>query len=107
MKFGDYDAPLYKRELMQNTDYQRFDDMIRLVLDCSPHNILVLKEVLRELERRGLIHFGMHMAKNALMTCVVFDLKDSRHIHFLDADEGGFTLAARQLKTKRSSTPTR
>lgn len=99
-KFGDYNAPAYKEELKRNTDFQQFDDMIRFVLDCGDEDVLALRRTLGELEERNLIVYGLHTARRGLMTCLVFDLKTSRHIHFVDADEGGFTLAARELKAK-------
>ena len=32
------------------------------------------------------------------MTCLVFDLTSAEHVHFIDGADGGFALAARQLK---------
>jgi len=103
LKFGDYDGPSYQREIESNTDYRRFDDMIRLVLDCSAEEVSNLRDALDSLEDRGAIRYGLHVSRQALMTCLLFDLADSRHIHFIDADEGGFTLAARQLKDKAAA----
>jgi hypothetical protein len=100
LTFGDYNGPAYQSGLKQSTDYQRFDDMIRLVLDCTPAEVDQLVAVLDELEGQGRIYYGLHAAPQALMTCLLFDLPTSKRIHFLDADEGGFTLAARQLKAK-------
>jgi hypothetical protein len=40
----------------------------------------------------------MHVADAALMTCLVFDLAESRHLHFIDGGDGGFAMAARELK---------
>jgi hypothetical protein len=34
------------------------------------------------------------------MTCLVFSLERSDHLHFLDGANGGFTLAARQMKAQ-------
>ncbi|MCC2113477.1 MAG: DUF3095 family protein [Hyphomicrobiales bacterium] len=99
-KYGDYDAPLYAEELKANTDFQRFDDMIRLVLDCSTNEVQALRAALGQLETAGIIDFGLYAASAGLMTCLVFDLAAGHHIHFVDADEGGFTLAARELKAK-------
>lgn len=103
LKFGDYDGPVYQQQVQSNTDYRRFDDMIRLVLDCSSQEVSNLQEALDALEEQGTIRYGLHVSQQALMTCLLFDLADSRHIHFIDADEGGFTLAARQLKGKAAA----
>ena len=103
LKFGDYDGPTYQQQVESNTDYRRFDDMIRLVLDCSHREVVKLRDALDDLEAEGAIRYGLHVSQQALMTCLLFDLADSRHIHFIDADEGGFTLAARQLKDKAAA----
>ena len=34
------------------------------------------------------------------MTCLVFSLEASDHLHFIDGADGGFALAARQLKAQ-------
>jgi len=103
LKFGDYDGPRYQQQVESNTDFRRFDDMIRLVLDCSSKEVSNLRSALDALEQRGAVRYGLHVSRQALMTCLLFDLADSRHIHFIDADEGGFTLAARQLKEKAAA----
>ncbi len=100
LKFGDYDAPVYKQELKNNTDYRRFGDMIRLVIDCDPGADSALRQQLGAQESSGGIYYGLQSAENALMTCLVFDLAKSRHIHFIDGGNGGFTLAAKELKCK-------
>ncbi len=103
LKFGDYNAPVYKEELKTNTDYRRFGDMIRLVLDCKSGADKDLRRALDGLEERGEIIYGLHISQDALMTCLVFNLARSRHIHFIDGGNGGFTLAATELKKKMKS----
>jgi len=34
------------------------------------------------------------------MTCLVFSLEQSRHVHFIDGADGGYALAAVQLKAQ-------
>jgi len=43
----------------------------------------------------------VHVADAALMTCLVFDLEESRHLHFIDGGDGGLAMAARQLKAQQ------
>ena len=33
-----------------------------------------------------------------MMTCLLFSLERSKHVHFIDGSNGGFAIAARQLK---------
>jgi len=103
LRAGAYDAPVYRDELRENTDYRRFDDTLRMVLDCSPEEVTALDDVLAEFHKQGLIAYGLHVADSALMTCLVFNLADSEHVHFIDGGDGGFAMAARQLKEQLAS----
>ena len=35
-----------------------------------------------------------------MMTCLVFSLQEGRHVHFIDGADGGYALAALQLKAQ-------
>ncbi|MBL4907236.1 MAG: DUF3095 domain-containing protein [Sneathiella sp.] len=97
-KAGSYDAPVYRKELLANTDFQRFDDMIRLVLDCRADQIEAIERELQLYYNRGQIAFGLHKSETALMTCLVFNLAEGAHLHFVDGGDGGFALAATGMK---------
>ncbi|MEP3246941.1 MAG: DUF3095 domain-containing protein [Sneathiella sp.] len=97
-KAGSYDAPLYRKELLANTDFQRFDDMIRLVLDCTETQISEIRSMLQPYFEAGQIAFGLHLSSSALMTCLVFNLAEGAHLHFVDGGDGGFALAASEMK---------
>lgn len=99
-KAGAYDAPAYKQELITNSDFRRFDDMLRLVLDCSVEQVAALEESLKTLRLGGGIAYGLQVADTALMTCLVFNLEKSEHVHFIDGGDGGFAIAAKQLKAQ-------
>ena len=59
---------------------------------------LRVHEVLDGLYRAGKIAYGTHVTSHALMTCFVESLQEGGHMHFLDAQDGGYTAAAVQLK---------
>jgi len=99
-KIGDYHAPVYRLELRANSDYRRFDDVLRLILDCTPEHRQAIEELLAAAHGCGEIVYGTHRSDAALMTCLLFDLKDSRHLHFIDGTDGGFTYAARGMKAQ-------
>ncbi len=95
---GDYDPALYQRDVVLNADYQKFDDMLRMVIDCSSADIQKIREYLTGLKDKNLIFFGTHEADSALMTCLVSSLKSDGHVHFIDAADGGYAFAAREMK---------
>ncbi len=97
-RIGYYDAPAYRREMRHNTDFQKYDGMLRLVLDVTAEQATRIDIYLRAEHEAGRLNYGVHLAPEALMTCVVFSLKDSRHIHFIDGASGGFAMAAVDLK---------
>lgn len=95
---GWFTAEGYIRELSANTDFQKFDDMIRMVRDCSRGQRDQILNRLEELRKRRAIAYGAHFSNEALMTCLVFQLDN--HIHFVDGGGGGYALAAKQLKAQ-------
>jgi hypothetical protein len=97
-RIGYYDAPAYREEMARFTDFQKYDDMVRLVLDVTMDQAARIDMYLRAEHGAGRLFYGTHHARSALMTCLVFSLEFSRHIHFIDGADGGFTLAARDLK---------
>ena len=104
LRGGNYNAPVYREELRANSDYRRFDDTLRLILDCTASEISAVESLLEDLRVQGKAVYGLHQVDSALMTCLVFSLADSEHIHFIDGAEGGFAVAAKQMKQQLVST---
>lgn len=95
-------APIpYLKELAQNTDYLKFDECLRMVVDLSKEQKLRLMQILQTHFDNGEIFFGVHSSSFALMTC--FIQGPSQHLHFVDTGGGGYTLAAKQLKAQKQS----
>lgn len=92
------DVPAYMRSMRAHADHRKFDDTIRMVVDCSDHQAQHVQSTLQQLYREGKICFGMHRSEHSLLTCLVEDIPKGKHVHFVDGDAGGYTLAAKQLK---------
>ncbi len=97
MRFAGVDWRNYKKILIQNTDHQKFDDMIRMVISCSTTDRQRFEQYLREQHSMGRLNYGLHITDSALLTCLVFD-RLNRHFHFVDGSNGGYALAARAMK---------
>lgn len=97
-RIGPYNAPVYRQEMISQTDFRKFDGNLRMVLDVTPGQADAIEAMLEARQNAGDIFYGVHRADAALMTCIVFDLAASDHVHFIDGADGGFSLAAANLK---------
>jgi hypothetical protein len=98
MRVGSFDPAHYLRQTTQNTDFRKFDDGLRMTLDCSEVTADSVERRLAELRDRGVLTFGAFRQRQALVTCIVPDPMHNDHMHFVDGAEGGYALAARMLK---------
>jgi hypothetical protein len=97
LRLGGFDGGAYRDSMMRHTDYIKFDNALRLVMDITPPQKEALAGMLEERRAAGRLYYGMHAADAALMTCLAFDLGEE-HFHFIDGANGGYALAAVQLK---------
>jgi len=95
--WGDYVPTLIK-----NTDYRKVDEALRMVLAGSKAQTERLRAVLENMKSDGKLIFGLHSSKKALITCIVTNYNKD-HVHFLDGADGGYALAALELKKQRQS----
>jgi len=104
--FGGYDAVKYGQEMRANTDFRKFDGILRMVLDVSDEQIEKIDQYLAGELAKGKLVYGTHVADTALMTCMVFSLEQSEHVHFVDGSNGGFAVAAIDFKRRISTLKT-
>lgn len=95
-----FNARHYLNSMGLHADHRKFDDMLRMILDCSAAQAEAIREYLEERHAAGELCYGIHLSETALMTCYVQDVKDGQHIHFVDGGDGGYAMAARQLKAQ-------
>ena len=96
-KVGRFNGATYRQEVVANTDYRKFDDLLRMVLDLTSEEIRRLRAYLESEQSAGRVFYGLHEADAALMTCFIRDF-GGQHLHFLDGSNGGYAMAARQMK---------
>jgi hypothetical protein len=100
---GGFPGDVYKAQVVANTDFRKFDETLRLVVDVAPATLDALVAELEARREAGEIFFGVHVSKASLMTCAIRAYEGS-HVHFVDGADGGYALAAKQLKAQiRSS----
>lgn len=92
-----FPADVYRDEVAVNTDFRKFDDTLRMVLDVTDAQHEAIEADLAQRHAGGGIVYGTHVADAALMTCAVTSYRGD-HVHFVDGADGGYALAAKQLK---------
>ncbi|HXH74744.1 MAG TPA: DUF3095 family protein [Bacteriovoracaceae bacterium] len=90
----------YEVSMRTHSDFRKFDDVLRMVLDCSDTQIQQIKSYLEKAYSDKELFYGLFETDNSLMTCFVEGLNQGEHIHFIDADNGGYAMAALQLKSQ-------
>ncbi len=97
-----FPADVYRDEVVANTDFRKFDDTLRMVLDVTDAQHRALEDDLSQRHAAGTIIYGTHVATAALMTCAITSYR-GQHMHFVDGADGGYALAAKQLKAQRNA----
>ncbi|MFT5193189.1 MAG: hypothetical protein ACI9EW_000395 [Cellvibrionaceae bacterium] len=87
----------YKKSVVANSDFRKFDDTLRMVISGTPDKREKLTNYLETQYQLGKIFYGTHTAAATLLTCMVFDY-DANHFHFIDGSNGGYALAASNMK---------
>jgi hypothetical protein len=97
IRFGRFDPAVYRQDVVENSDFRKYDDNLRMTLDCTPSLADEIEQRLVKAEQQGIVRFGIHRQASAIMTCIVPSITESDHVHFIDGAAGGYALAARRL----------
>jgi len=98
VRVGPFDPAVYRREVVDNSDFRKYDDNLRMTLDCTPGLADAIERRLARAAGENILRFGLHRQDKAIMTCIVPSIATSNHVHFVDGAAGGYALAARNLK---------
>jgi len=91
-RWGDY-----RGQVLQSTDNEKFDDTLRMIISGNASQRQQLSDYLDTRYLAGELVYGHHISKHSMMTCLIFD-RFNKHVHFVDGADGGYALAAKELK---------
>jgi hypothetical protein len=97
---GRFDPGRYLDQLVANSDYRKYDDGLRMTIDCSRELADAIESRLAAAAADGIAAYGTHRQQAALMTCLAPSVYKSDHIHFLDGAAGGYAAAAAAMKAR-------
>lgn len=75
------------------------DGLINTIITGTDDQLKIFVKYLDQLESEDKLIYGVHITHSSIMSCYVEDRK-SKHAHFIDGTEGGYTKAAEMLKSK-------
>ena len=95
---GGFVPKTYVQQVVENSDFRKYDDGLRMILDCTPELESALTKILTSAAAAGIVRYGLHRQDAAMMTCFTPSALRSDHVHFIDGARGGYASAATALK---------
>ena len=95
---GGFVPKTYVQQVVENSDFRKYDDGLRMILDCTAELDRALTQRLAQAASAGIARYGLHRQDAAMMTCFTPSALRSDHVHFIDGARGGYASAATALK---------
>jgi hypothetical protein len=95
---GGFMPKIYMQQVVENSDFRKYDDGLRMVLDCTADLADALERRLAAAASAGVARYGLHRQDAAMMTCFTLSASRPDHFHFVDGARGGYASAAIALK---------
>lgn len=90
----------YLKQVVSNADILTIDGRINTIISATRDKHESFIQYLAQMEEKGRLVFGHFTSKESVMTCYIQN-RNENHIHFVDGADGGYTEAAKVLKSKR------
>jgi hypothetical protein len=103
IKVGNFVPDNYVRQVVENSDFRKYDDGLRMILDCTEELADALARRLADAAAKGIVRYGLHRQDAAMMTCFTPSVMRADHVHFIDGARGGYATAATALKAMASN----
>jgi hypothetical protein len=98
IKIAGFVPKTYVQQVVENSDFRKYDDGLRMILDCTVELEQALTQRLSAAASAGVVRYGLHRQDAAMMTCFTPSALRSDHVHFIDGARGGYASAATALK---------
>jgi hypothetical protein len=98
IKVGNFVPKNYVQQVVENSDFRKYDDGLRMILDCTIELEGALAGLLAKAASEKIVRYGLHRQDAAMMTCFTPSVMRSDHVHFIDGARGGYASAATALK---------
>ena len=82
-----------------SSDYRKYDNTLKMVVALDQRDRKALEALLESERASGKIFYGLHITDRAMITCLMHT-GAGHEVHFVDAADGGYAYAAKQLKSQ-------
>lgn len=100
IRLGRFDPVHYRAAIHRNADYRKYDDGLKMTLDCDATTRDRILSLLHQAQKDGIVRYGHHEQDEAMVTCIVPSAVREDHVHFVDGAGGGYTAAAARMKNR-------
>jgi len=101
VKVNWYNLSRLKEYQIAASDYKKYDGSLKMVLSSTSEQRRKWENYLEKAYQNGWLYYGIHIADRAVMTCLLH-AGSKREVHFIDAADGGYTLAAKKMRSAQS-----
>lgn len=98
ISLGGFAPTKYKSEVPLQSDFKKFDDCLRMVIDCNDEQATAIVTRLKSAYHEGRIFYGVYESASAVVTCLTYSASSGDHVHFVDGEGCGYTMASVGLK---------
>ncbi len=98
IRVGGFIPSAYIAQAVENSDFRKYDDGLRMILDCTPELAQEIESRLTAAAATNVARYGLHRQDAAMMTCFTPSATRNDHVHFIDGARGGYASAATALK---------
>jgi len=96
---GKKDMSKLVKDNLASSDYRKFDNTLKMVVAVDRNARVALQSLLEGARVDGKVYYGLHITDRAMITCLMHT-GSGHEVHFVDAADGGYAYAAKQLKAQ-------
>lgn len=98
-RMGKKDISAVRQDNIRSSDYRKYDNSLKMVLAVSRQARVRLQRLLAKEAEAERLYFGLHITDRAMLTCLL-KTQTGQEVHFVDAADGGYAMAAKHLKAQ-------
>lgn len=88
-----------REECLASSDFRKYDGTLKMVVSGTREQTDRIEAKLEKMHTVGQIYYGLHRSDRTVLTCLLH-FGSGSEVHFVDAADGGYAVASRQLKAQ-------